>query len=83
MRIREVFRKHRLTEEELLSLDADGIMDALDYDEELEGITNTVQNHYHCPQHSWYSLDVLPYMDRNPANHNGSPHNHMLCHMEA
>ena len=44
MRIREVFRKHRLTEEELLSLDADGIMDALDYDEELEGITNTVQN---------------------------------------
>lgn len=44
MRIREVFRKHRLTEEELLSLDADGIMDALDYDEELEGITSTVQD---------------------------------------
>lgn len=44
MRIREVFRKHRLTEEELLSLDADGIMDALDYDKELEGITNTVQD---------------------------------------
>ena len=44
MRIREVFRKHRLTEEELLSLDADGIMDALDYDEELESRTSTVQN---------------------------------------
>ena len=44
MRIREVFRKHRLTEEELLSLDADGIMDALDYDKELEGITSTVQD---------------------------------------
>ena len=44
MRIREVFRKHRLTEEELLSLDADGIMDAFDYDKELEGKTSTVQD---------------------------------------
>lgn len=44
MRIREVFRKHRLTEEELLSLDADGIMDALDYDKELENRTSTVQD---------------------------------------
>lgn len=44
MRIREVFRKHRLNEEELLSLNADEIMDALDYDRELESKASTVQN---------------------------------------
>lgn len=44
MRIREVFRKHRLNEEELLSLNADEIMDALNYDRELESKASTVQN---------------------------------------